>query len=307
MKKIICVLLLCMLFFGIIAKANFNIFNENGLRCLVPTGWTENTDDNTLEATTYTYGDEAMIQFYTKDLWEAVPDEVKEGAKRSDIDNSIFSKEDIADIIAVEGFEAESITMETFGEKEYFCAYVPLSGATEENASVTFMIHCENGYIYMISFFGNKYGDRYADFVEMLEGSLYTNTSYSPGSKLDKSNIKGFKSEPDFVWTYFAVTLLISAVVTIGIYTVPIVIYRYAIKKTTVERKKALLITVIYGIVAYIIMAIINYVIDGSAAGLSPCVIWSSVNYGILRGKKKKEEPLPEQPFDGEFPENNMF
>ncbi|MBQ2941770.1 MAG: hypothetical protein IJD97_06005 [Clostridia bacterium] len=303
MKKLISILLLCMLFFGIIAKANFNFFDENGLRCLVPTGWTENTDDNTSGVTTYIYGDEAMMQFYTKDLWEDVPDEAKEGAKRSILDTSIFSEEDIADIIAAEGLEAESITMETFGGKEYFCAYVPLSGAT----SVTFMIHCEYGYMYMISFFGNKYGDRYADFVEMLEGSLYTNTSYSPGSKLNKSNIKGFKSEPDFMWANFAVTLLISAVVTIGIYTVPVVIYRYAIKKTTVERKKALLITVIYGIVAYIIMAIINYVIDGSAAGLSPCIIWSSVNYGILRGKKKKEEPLPEQPFDGEFPENNMF
>ena len=81
--------------------------------------------------------------------------------------------------------------------------------------------------------------------------------------------------------------MLVSLLLTIVIYSLPIALYRYAIRKTPLSPKKAMLITIVYGIIAYIAMAALFFSQDSTSTQGSAIVLWSAVNYRMLRGSKK--------------------
>lgn len=98
-------------------------------------------------------------------------------------------------------------------------------------------------------------------------------------------------------------TLLLDLFITFDFYTLPLLIWRYAIKKQPVEKAKAQKITIIYGIAAWIVMSILLYIIDGSVAGGS-ILLWSYINYRILISKNSSNrEPEREEPPVEEDPE----
>ena len=78
--------------------------------------------------------------------------------------------------------------------------------------------------------------------------------------------------------------LIVSLIVTIVIYSLPIIIYRYAIKKQPIPEKKAKKITIIYGIIAFIVMAVVS----GGAPGAA-IILWSTVNYKMLTKPSKND------------------
>jgi len=81
----------------------------------------------------------------------------------------------------------------------------------------------------------------------------------------------------------FAVILL-NLIATFIIYSAPIIIYRYAVKKTSVEKKKAKKITIIYGIIAFFVMSVLITLINGSGAANGSILLWSWINYRVLIG-----------------------
>lgn len=86
----------------------------------------------------------------------------------------------------------------------------------------------------------------------------------------------------------FALILAQSLVVTVLIYSVPVAIYRYAIRKKPLPPKNAIWFTIIYAIIAFIIMSIVKDAIDGEPAKGGGLALWSWVNYMMLsRGKDK--------------------
>ena len=98
-------------------------------------------------------------------------------------------------------------------------------------------------------------------------------------------------------------TLLLDLFITFDFYTLPLLIWRYVIKKQPVEKAKAQKITIIYGIAAWIVMSILLYIIDGSVAGGS-ILLWSYINYRILISKNSSNrEPEREEPPVEEDPE----
>ena len=89
-------------------------------------------------------------------------------------------------------------------------------------------------------------------------------------------------------------SILLSMLITIVIYSLPIIIYRYAVRKEPVDRRKAEEITIIYGLVAIIVMAVLILVADVSLAPGGAILLWSFVNYRMLvSGKKKPAEAEP--------------
>lgn len=64
-------------------------------------------------------------------------------------------------------------------------------------------------------------------------------------------------------------------------------IYRYAIKKEPVDSHKAKWITIIYGIASFIVMSILQYMLNEKIAGYA-IMFWSFVNYRMLIGGTKK-------------------
>lgn len=76
--------------------------------------------------------------------------------------------------------------------------------------------------------------------------------------------------------------VLISFILTVAFYSLPIIIYRYLIRKAPVENKKAKKITIIYAIAAYALVLALNiYMGTGEAPG-SAIILWSYINYRML-------------------------
>lgn len=74
-----------------------------------------------------------------------------------------------------------------------------------------------------------------------------------------------------------------SLIVTFGMYSLPIVIYRFLFRRKPVKKKDAKIISLLYGIFAFLAMSVLIFIIhDGGAAGPS-IVLWSYINYVLLK------------------------
>ena len=100
--------------------------------------------------------------------------------------------------------------------------------------------------------------------------------------------------------------IFVDLLITIAIYSLPIIIYRYAIRQRPVKRKTAKIITIVYGVVAFLVMSIIVYSISRSAISGSAIVFWSFVNYRMLiSGAQEETEEPPKNPPKGDGTEGD--
>ena len=108
-----------------------------------------------------------------------------------------------------------------------------------------------------------------------------------PNSTVHSSPAKN--SVDDLLAQYSFGNIIISLIITILIYTVPIVVYRYAIKKEPVSTKAGVWITIIYAFFAIIVMVMIKSAISGNGAVGGAIIFWSFINYRILTKETEKD------------------
>ena len=92
---------------------------------------------------------------------------------RSDLDNSILTK---ADVAAMYGESESAVSMVTYGNKEYFIYETVQSGSAygmTVKVPMTILVRCENGFMYMFQFCGTKDNPYYGDFVALLNSVKY--------------------------------------------------------------------------------------------------------------------------------------
>lgn len=76
--------------------------------------------------------------------------------------------------------------------------------------------------------------------------------------------------------------ILLVMLITVVVYALPIIIYRYAARKRPVPRKKAKWITVIYAFVFFFLSSILLFTsTDSGYSGLA-IILWSFINYRML-------------------------
>lgn len=160
----------------------------------------------------------------------------------------------------------------------------------------------ENGYLYTFQFSGESDNPCYEDFKSLLESVKYpvaTNdlTSHSEestesalsskyGNAESLTEVVGYPepetTTPAPVSKSGIGSIFLSLLITIIIYSVPIIIYRYAIAKHPIEEARAKKLAIIYGIIAFIIMSILIFATSGSGVAGGAILLWSWVNYKIL-------------------------
>lgn len=248
---------------------------ESGLSFTVPANWVEtpmNEDREYIDVKFTSNFDEAMsIIFSSHDLWDELTGAEKSLYSKSEVDNSRFTKADIAQMF---GCKESDVSMVTFSGREYFCAEIETTESVYGftlSVLITYLVRFENGYMYCFQFFGNQDSEYYSDF-ERLMNSIEFPTIRSENVALSS----GFS----------AANLVTSLIITILVYSFPIIIYRYAIIKRPVDKKKAKRICVIYGIAAFIVMSIIVTMVNGSGAAGGAIFLWSWINYRMLIGGK---------------------
>lgn len=243
-----------------------------GVEFSVPANWTQEALSQEREFLDVKFTSDkdagASIFYGSTDIWAQMSSSDRAGFSRSDMNNSIFTLDEIAEAM---GVTQSKVSKVTYGGSEYF-EYVQETASSfhgiDYKTTMTGLMRFENGYAYTFQFSGDKSTIRYKDFEALLASVTYPSSaspsSYDGFSKFSSSNV------------------ILSLLITITIYSVPIIIYRYGVLKHPVERGKAKKITIIYGIIAFIAMSVLIFTINGSGAAGGAIILWSWVNYKVL-------------------------
>lgn len=189
---------------------------------------------------------------------------------REDINNSLFTKADFADIF---GCDKSDVSMITYGGVEYFFAETSASVnlyGVDISIPMVYLARCCNGNFYMFQFSGKTDSPYYDDFECLVSSVNYPH---------DDQNSSGQK-------TFSFVNILFSFIITVTIYSMPIIIYRYLILKHPLPEKEAKKVTIIYGIIAFFIMFAVAFCVNGVGSVGGAIILWSWVNYRMLIGGK---------------------
>ena len=250
----------------------------------------------------FTFEDVYTSETFLNELTEAE----KQQMSRADINNSILTKQDVADIFDI---SADVVEMATYGGKEYYRAQMeatPLADDATVTVPVTALIRYENGYMYLFQFSGDRDNAYYGDFESLVSSAVYPAVQLEP-EQTDGPADGQETAEPQTPeeteddagpeWTgsrilFFIVNLFLSLLITIVVYSLPIFFYRFAIRRAPVEKKKAKKITLIYGACALVVMIFIVAAINKGGTVGGAIVLWSWVNYRMLISGQK-QEPVP--------------
>lgn len=264
--------------------------NNTGVEFKLPENWVESEllkERKYIDVKfTYNSDPEICILYGSFNFMDEIPENERKRYNRQSINNSMFSEANLAEMMNISPGDVQK---ETFGGKEYFKFFshqaMPVYGI-ELEVYVTAFFRIENGYGYMFQFTGTSDSAYYGDFEKLLSSVKYASDKLEEKEK--------YINKDDLMFNY----ILFSLFMTIMIYSFPIYFYRFAIRKKPVEKKKAKKITIIYGIIAYIVMSLILIVQSGHVARGS-IVFWSFVNYLMLSIKgKPADTDLQDNPDD---------
>lgn len=272
--------------------------------------------------------DGSSIMFGYGDMWEQLTEDERVGYTREDLNHDamreIFSNEELADALGL-NTEGSIIEEVSYNWKEYvkISSTSQISIASySTDITLIYLIHIQEGYMFMFcyGYMGeNIHGQEFETFMNNVKYSDIHSFTYD-GEEIIVPNIEDLPSlevpsyvtdNNDYVYDYsdnYDTTeydngivyfedgelkfdflgFILSLIFTIAIYSFPIIIYRYAIKKQPIPEKKAKKITIIYGIIAFIVMAVLL----GGAPG-SAIILWSTVNYKMLTKPSKNDVYYP--------------
>ncbi len=92
-----------------------------------------------------------------------------------------------------------------------------------------------------------------------------------------------FVSKSSYLMNRFSFfPMMFDLVCTIGIYSLPIVVYRHAVKKKPIPPSNAKKIIVIYGICSFFFMSVLINILGGEGGAGGAIFLWSWINYGVL-------------------------
>lgn len=257
---------------------------DTGTEFLVPADWTQEplSKDREVFDVKFTSNREPglIILYGSTDIWAEMTTSEKKGLSRSDINNSMFTAEEFAEAM---GETKSNVLTATYGGEEYY-QYTTTSTNSSYGVNVdvtmTSLMRIENGYAYAFQFSGDTTNAFYKDFESLLESVKYP--------CVESPSLSDVSSE-------FSVTnIILDLLITIAIYSVPIIIYRYSIIKHPVAKAKAKKITIIYGVIAFIVMSILIVAINGNGAAGGAILLWSWINYRILVNGKPLDTEEPE-------------
>lgn len=252
---------------------------ETGIEFTVPANWTQgelSKDREYIDVRFNSNKEEGLSIFYgSTDMWSKMSSDERKGISRSDINGSILSLEEIAEAI---GIEKSDISNVTYGGKEYY-KYINKTSSSIYGANFEVMTTCfariENGYIYTFQFNGDNKNEYFKDFEALLDSVKYPTVEDS--------------SSPNRFSEFSFINVILSLLITIAIYSGPIMIYRFGIIKQPVEKARAKKIVIIYGIIAFLVMSVLIAALNGKGAAGGAILLWSWVNYKILMSGKKHE------------------
>lgn len=282
-------------FIIIVAFSTITVFAESsntykdsttGISFTIPHGWSQVPLTEEREYIKVKYlpesNDGASIQFGCADIWDKMSDSDKVGCSRSDINHSStidsYTKEEILQMLGYDSLGAKIDTVYYDGIE-----YLKIAADTEmsvfnvsANVRMIILLRIDNGYWYQFVYGDMDGKSHFQEFEAMMNSVEYPTSTKTSYKNIDTNNYGN--QQLDFS------NLFLSVLITITIYSLPIIIYRYGIKKRALSEKKAKKITFIYGTIAFFVMAIL---LGGAPGGA--IILWSFVNYKVLTTPNKND------------------
>lgn len=267
---------------------------ESGVSFTVPANWTQepmNKPRKYLDAKFVSNSGDGYILYTHENLYGS--EEAQ--SLREQAEEYGLSREDIVDILALSkadavemfGVEESEVTIATYGGKEYFSALTTTSETAyglDVLVRMTNLVRYENGHLYMFSFGGDAAGPRFKEFEALMSSVKY------PEPILESAGGTNGEDGTDIDFAFTLGVFVGSLIGTAVIYTLPIAVYRYAVAKKPVNRKKAKRIVIIYGICVFIVMLFLAVGVNGKGSAGGAIFLWSWVNYRILTSGKDRSD-----------------
>ena len=285
--KISSVFIVLILIFVSIFSARATSFlytdSDSGASFIVPDNWSQkgmNESRDVIDAKFISDIDNQNIIIYgSHDIWSELSEEDKKSFSRSIMDNNFYTGAEIAEM---SGAPDSMVCVEKYGSYSYYVFDMVNTAEVDGVAyeiPITNAVRVSNGYMFLFMFYGDVNSKYYSDFESLLKSATYPYENenlykdpYEDSNKYIQSNKDGID----------ILSIFVSILITIIIYTIPIVIFRYAIIKRPITNKLAIKITIIYAICGFFVMALVCYIINQSAATGGGLLLWSFVNYKIL-------------------------
>ena len=259
----------------------------------VPNGWEELplSDANSEETRCqyYSASKQCWFMYGSSDFFDTLSEEERRDSKRSDY--TFSSKEDIIEVAQMYGAKASDIT--------FINGFFAFPVSEHEDLSVKDIImwyRFENAIAYIFIFGGDQTSTGYQEFKSICK-------SFTPGPIADNTVDFSAPSQGSYDSSYngqrnaasLGAEIALSALITLSVIVLPIVIYRYGIKKSPVSPKKARIIAIIDGVVVLIVFVLISFTGIMKTVSASPIIIWGFINYKILsHGYAKPKEVTDE-------------
>ncbi len=272
---------------------------NTGVKFTVPANWSqaELSKEREFISAKFTSNLEGglSILFGGHDLWNELSASDKQGLSRTDLNNSAFSKSDIAEML---GVQAKDISTVTYSGKEYFKGIVTstqsVSGISM-TITMTQLYYFDNGYIYTFQFNGTNTNPYYKDFESLLSSVEYPSIAIASNSPSDHNQVPALHQTQSSFFNSWLALLLINLIITILIHPTPVWIYRYVIRKRPVAPKVAKRIVIIDAIVVAVIMIAITAMNEGSRISIAAVLLWSRVCYSSLTKGFAESVTVPQE------------
>lgn len=191
--------------------------SETKVKFTVPANWTEKAlsqDREYIDVKFVSVEEEGMsIMYGSTDIWSKMSSSDKVGYKRSDLNNSMFTNADIAEMV---GTNTAKVKKVTYNGVQCFQAE---STTTSEmygldfTLTMTHIIYYDNGWMYWFQFGGDSNNEYFSDFKSLL------NTVTFPQTAANSSNTGNNSDSDDNTEAIIVVVLILAAVVGIVIFT----------------------------------------------------------------------------------------
>ena len=205
------------------------------VRFTVPAGWC--AADGTRAFFVPEDDELAASIFYTSaDVWSRLPAAEQQRLPRAAMDNATLSLSEAEQEVARRaGCEVQFSNMTQCAGREFFeigyLAYLDEFGA---DLPMTLLVRVEDGYLYQYQFRGDREGAYYDDFLSLVESAEYHRAAQEPPAAGPEPPL-----DMPLRGTSAAVAFFFSLLQVGWISTAPAIIYRFAIRREPLARRRA--------------------------------------------------------------------
>lgn len=270
--------------YRISAETNNYIDTKSGLTFTIPEGWikTDFIKERQAIEVKYVNADNSgdCIIFGSKDIYSLMSESDRSNYKRSDIDNSIYTTADVAEIYSIPEYD---VTMVMYNSVKYFQANKNTSTIVNGNTvsiEVQYLMCIRDGMFYTFQFsvsnLSSNPSKHLSDYKSILEGARYP-------------DLENLVTDSMGINAFYFLDIIFSIIITALLNLLFPIIFR-VLRKSPMEKKRATRYAILNAIVVFIIFIILAILMESESISSVAAVIWFYPARAILRYGHKKTE-----------------